>query len=190
MKMKRKILLILVTVIMLLIMLFMLFLALKFLKYRLGFAFSDIITENNIEYQTNPIFKTARVTEITLALMEDKTTYEIVIPECIGYGNRVDGFGYVTKAGATFFSFNIENMEEITNSDEYLEEVFLPQVTCNYYVTVKIGENIKIANILLDEQYKVYQDSITGEYICVNIEYQVSPKNKYYYSQDGILYEK
>lgn len=149
---------------------------------------SEQVVENDVEYTVSKIFNKARVCDIILT--EDETTYEFAIPECLEKGARIDGFGFPTK-GMEIFNFEIKDKKlDLYGYGPYVEENYIPKVSKNYYVTIIIGENIKKADCLLETQYLVYKIEDTQEYICINIEYQVSPNNKYYYSQDGKLYEK
>ena len=150
-----------------------------------GFLVTKNIVENNIKYETNPVLKIARVSGIILT--KGKTTYEIVVPEYLEDGTCVEGIGYVTKS-IDLFGFSFENHRL---SHELISEEEIEQVTVvDYYITFKIGKNIKTADPLLycDCVLKRFLD--TDEYIRVNFEYEVSLDNEYLYSQDGILYKK
>ena len=154
------------------------------------YAISEKVVENDIEYEVSPLFKMARVE--TIVLTEEETNYEIMIPERLEDGTRVQGFGHVTK-GQEYFNFEIKNKKIISHS-EYSKDYFVredfPQEMRNYYVTIIIGEKLKKADCMLGINYSVIRFKDTNELICINVDYQVSPDNKYYYSQDGVLYEK
>ena len=59
-----------------------------------------------------------------------------------------------------------------------------------YHITMKIGEYLRNADCLMNVEELIYQIGESKEYVRLKITYEVSLENKWYYSENGKLYEK
>lgn len=142
--------------------------------------------ELNIGYEQNPFFNTADVYSITLT-RENKNVV-ITIPDYTTDGAKVVEVGISTSENKYLRIFL-----EGANLNEYggNPDKFLPGHTVtDYYVTLKLGKNIKRAEPLIAEPVRYFKIADTEEFIRVNIYVEVSPDNPYFYSENGVIYEK
>ncbi len=153
------------------------------------FLFGYDVTENYVEYEVDPLKREANVA--TIILKEDSLVSEVVIPDRLENGISVKNIGYITK-GETWLCFELEGKRWSSFKGTALEEDALSDKITDYYITIVLGEKIKEATCLTwwDDQRQIYEIADTGEYIRLNISYEVSPENKDYYSQDGKIYRK
>lgn len=149
---------------------------------RLAYGFQKVVTDDNIKYGCSAVTNVCTVSSVTLDPNVEKV--EISIPDKLTDGTLVEGIGYITK-GKDFFDIKIEGTKlEYSGLEDENQNV------TDYFVTLRLGKNIKIANCLLDLNEIIYQVKNTDEYIRINITYEVSPDNRWYYSENGKLYEK
>lgn len=148
------------------------------------------VTENYVEYDVDPLKREANVA--TIILKEGSTESKIIVPDKLENGIPVKNIGYMTK-GETCLNFELEG-KWWSSIPGTLDEDALSDKITDYYITIVLGGMIKDATCLTwDDQrmYKpIYEVKDTGEYIRLNISYEVSPENKDYYSQDGKIYRK
>ena len=151
------------------------------------------VVENCVEYDVDPLKREANVA--TIILKEGSTESKIIVPDKLENGIPVKNIGYITK-GETWLNFELEGKWWSSIPGKTLDEDALSDKITDYYITIVLGEKIKEATCLTregDERriYKrIYEVEDTGEYIRLNISYEVSPENKDYYSQDGKIYRK
>lgn len=107
-------------------------------------------------------------------------------------GMKVNSLGGLVGMGTPeqFFVMLPEDMYSGTETCVGMEELAgeADENTVAYNFTVKLGKNIKNFEYFV---YKDYYMDDRDKVICtVNIEYEVSPDNKWVYSQDGKIYSK
>ena len=156
----------------------------------LGYGSADDVVENGIEYNINILRWEASAA--TIILEEGVVQTKVVIPDRLENGMSVKRMGHITT-GESHFVFTLEGKrweDRTYMSYSSWEENSLPSEITDYYVTIVLGEKIKDADCMLLLEQRIYEVKDTGEYIRLNISYEVSPENKDYYSQDGKIYRK
>ena len=149
---------------------------------RLVYSDRSCVVIDGIEYSCSDMSKTCTVS--TIILDPNVKTVEISIPDKLDDGTLVEGVGHITK-GKDFFYIEMDGLKiQYSYLNDDSEEV------TDYFVTIRLGKNIKIASCLLNLNEETFQVENTDEYIRINITYEVSPDNKWYYSENGKLYEK
>ncbi len=147
------------------------------------------IKEGNIQYDKNAFSNTVNVYSVTLT--RENKNVEIVIPDYTSDGAKVVEIGLKTSEGNfKHFRFFLEGAK-VSQYDSKYPDIFLPgHVVTDYYVTLNLGKNIKRADPLITESVQYYKIDDTEEFIRVNIYVEVSPDNPYFYSENGVIYEK
>ena len=153
---------------------------------KLIYSVSKRVVQDGIVYHCSSTVNTCRVSDIELT--PNNQFVEVIIPNKLDDGTIVEGLGFVTK-GEEWLSFSLEGKRLVGVSGVKVEELEEDKITY-FFVKIKLGKNIALADCVLDNEKYIYRMGNTDEYICINLTYEVSPDNKWYYSENGKLYEK
>ncbi len=152
------------------------------------YANSELVIQDNVKYQISYSTKKALAGEFILNHEQQNT--EITVPDYIENDITVEGLGYVSKGdhGVVFSMTNGKKM--ISSNVEYFNTYYKDYPIVEHYLTIYLGNKIKDADTLMNERALYYLIQDDGTVIRLNIYIQVSSDNKYYYSENGILYKQ
>ena len=158
--------------------------------------------KDGVSYILSGYVKCCFVTCITIP--EGQTQYEVTIPDKLDSGHKVEGLGGYTGTGVpTPCDIAVDGMatELITDHDEYMEMLEAAEFT-DYELTVNVGKYVDMMRFVCFSVYGDYEpyfylkttdgenENAVPRYVRIHVSFNVSEDNEYFYSADGIAYEK